>query len=71
MKILICSDTYKYQTNGVVTVLSTLVSGLRQLGHEVRVLAPSYNGKSFKRRRLFFVLCSRAVLSEGAYLHKA
>ena len=61
MKILICSDTYKYQTNGVVTVLSTLVSGLRQLGHEVRVLAPSYNGKSFKNGDDCF-LCSVPAL---------
>ena len=32
MKILICSDTYFNQTNGVVTVLHTLVTSLRELG---------------------------------------
>ena len=55
MKILICSDTYVYQTNGVVTVLNTLVGKLRQLGEDVRVLAPSDTTKSFKVDDDFFL----------------
>ena len=55
MKILIASDTYIYQTNGVVTVLITLVGGLRQLGHEVKVLAPSNSRKSFKKGDDYFI----------------
>lgn len=55
MKILICSDTYVYQTNGVVTVLNTLVSGLRKLGHEVKVLAPSDSRKTFQKGDDYFL----------------
>ena len=55
MKILLCSDTYVYQTNGVVTVLVTLADGLRQLGHEVKVLAPSNSGRSFRNGDDYFI----------------
>ena len=49
MKILICSDAYLYQTNGVRNVVITLANGLKQLGHDVRVLAPANGRKSFKK----------------------
>ena len=55
MKILICSDTYFNQTNGVVTVLHTLVTSLRELGHDVRVLSPSDTRKSFKKGDDYFL----------------
>ncbi len=41
MKILLASDSYLYQTNGVSTVVISLASRLRAWGHEVKVLAPS------------------------------
>ena len=46
MRVLVCTDTYTHQTNGVVAVLGTLVAGVRRLGHEVRVLAPSDGRRS-------------------------
>ena len=49
MKILIASDAYIYQTNGVRNVVITLANGLKQLGHEVRVLAPANGRASFKK----------------------
>ena len=55
MKILIASDTYIYQTNGVLTVLITLVDGLRQLGYEVKVLAPANGRESFQKGDDYFI----------------
>lgn len=49
MKILIASDAYIYQTNGVRNVVITLANGLKQLGHDVRVLAPANGRESFKK----------------------
>jgi len=40
MKILIASDAWVPQTNGVVTTLSQTVAHLRQFGHTVRVVTP-------------------------------
>ncbi|KAF1050638.1 MAG: GDP-mannose-dependent alpha-mannosyltransferase [Stenotrophomonas maltophilia] len=40
MKILIVSDAWAPQVNGVVTALRALVSQLEQLGHSVQVLSP-------------------------------
>lgn len=39
MKILITSDLYEYQINGVCTSINVLRDELRKLGHDVRVLA--------------------------------
>lgn len=41
MKILITTDTYEPAINGVVTSVKTLAHELEQLGHEVRIFAPS------------------------------
>jgi 1,2-diacylglycerol 3-alpha-glucosyltransferase len=41
VKILITSDWYKPQVNGVVTSVLNLEKGLRELGHEVKVLTLS------------------------------
>jgi hypothetical protein len=38
MKILIVSDAWVPQTNGVVTTLSQTVAHLRHFGHTVRVV---------------------------------
>ena len=40
MKILIASDAWDPQTNGVVTTLKATIDTLSQLGHEVRVISP-------------------------------
>jgi glycosyltransferase involved in cell wall biosynthesis len=41
MKLLIVSDAWQPQVNGVVTTLVELVAGLRQRGHEVSIIEPS------------------------------
>lgn len=41
MRILIVSDAWAPQVNGVVTSLAALVGELRGLGHEVRLLSPA------------------------------
>ena len=43
MKILIATDMYKPQVNGVVTSVVNLQRGLGEMGHEVRVLTLSGN----------------------------
>lgn len=48
MKILLASDGYVYQTNGVANVVVSLKEGLREAGHEVRVLALA-NGRHSRR----------------------
>lgn len=45
MKILITSDLYPPVINGVATFSQNLARGLAAAGHEVRVIAPSQNGK--------------------------
>lgn len=40
MKILIASDAWEPQTNGVVTTLKATVAALARLGHDVRVISP-------------------------------
>ncbi len=40
MKILIASDAWDPQTNGVVTTLKATIETLGRLGHEVRVISP-------------------------------
>ncbi len=42
MKITFVTDTYTPQPNGVATTLQRLVSGLRELGHQVDVIRPGY-----------------------------
>jgi len=41
MRILIVSDAWSPQVNGVVTSLQSLMGELRELGHEVRLLSPA------------------------------
>lgn len=45
MKIAIASDIYYPMTNGVAVFSHNLALGLAQRGHEVLVIAPSFNGK--------------------------
>ena len=48
MKVLIASDSYKYQTSGAANVVITLAEELRRRGHSVRVLALSNTKHSFR-----------------------
>ena len=48
MRILIASDCYKLNTNGVTVVILGLSDGLRQRGHEVKVLSLSNTRHSFR-----------------------
>ncbi len=41
MRILIVSDAWSPQVNGVVTSLQALISELRGLGHQVKLLSPA------------------------------
>ena len=45
MKIAIASDIYYPQINGVAVFAHNLALGLAKAGHEVIVIAPSFNGK--------------------------
>jgi len=42
MKIGLFTDTYKPEINGVVTSITLLTEGLRALGHDVWIIAPSH-----------------------------
>ena len=42
MHIVLATDTFLPEVNGVTTVLAQMRDGLRKRGHEVRVLAPDY-----------------------------
>ncbi len=48
MKILIASDSYKYQTSGVANVVIAHVNELRRRGYSVKVLTLSNNGESYR-----------------------
>ncbi len=55
MKILLATDCYRFQTNGITSVVLSLEDGLRKLGCEVRVLALSDSRKSFRDGDAFFI----------------
>ena len=42
MRILLCTDTFLPEVNGVTTVLAIMRDGLRRRGHAVSVVAPDY-----------------------------
>ena len=48
VKVLIATDCYTFQTGGITTVVLALEKGLRDKGHEVKVLALSNTGRSYK-----------------------
>jgi 1,2-diacylglycerol 3-alpha-glucosyltransferase len=54
MRILIASESYKFQTNGVANVVTNLVDGLRELGHDVKVLAPANERRSYREGDNYF-----------------
>lgn len=55
MKILISTDEYEYQINGVTNSVVALRDELRKLGHEVRILALSPNNKSFVKNNDYYI----------------
>ena len=55
MKILLASDGYVYQTNGVANVVVSLKEGLREAGHEVRVLALANDRHSRREGEDYFI----------------
>lgn len=61
MKILIASDSYK-QINGVSNSVSLLVHGLRELGHEVKVLSLSENRKSYREGDDYYIASVDALI---------
>lgn len=61
LKILIASDSYK-QINGVSNSVNLLVQGLREAGHEVKVLALSETMKSYKDGDDYFAASVDALI---------
>ena len=55
MKVLITTDLYTTNTNGVVTSVRNLMEELEKKGHEVRVLTLSEKLKSHKDGNVYFV----------------
>ena len=61
MKILIASDSYK-QINGVSNSVSLLVHGLREIGHEVKVLSLSPDHKSHREGDDYYIASVDALI---------
>lgn len=61
MKVLIASDSYK-QINGVSNSVSLLVHGLREKGHEVKVLSLSENRKSYREGDDYYIASVDALI---------
>ena len=55
MKILLASDAYIYQTNGVANVVIALERGLSERGHDVKVLATSCDNQSRREGRGYLI----------------
>lgn len=55
MKILITTDLYKPQVNGVVTSVLNLVDELTKNGHEVKILTVSTYTKSYKEGNVYYI----------------
>lgn len=55
MKILITSDYYEPEINGVVTSIKNLKKGLEKDGHEVRVLTLAYNIHEEKKDEVYYI----------------
>ncbi len=55
MKVLITTDLYVTETNGVVTSVRNLREELVKLGHEVRILTLSGNRKSHREGHVYYI----------------
>lgn len=66
MKILISSDVYEYQTSGATNSVIVLRDELRKLGHDVRMLVLSPNGKSFYKNGSYYIASKPIPVYPGA-----
>lgn len=57
MKVLITTDLFTTETNGVVTSIKNLVEELRKKGHEVKILTLSQTSKSYRSKSVYYI-CS-------------
>lgn len=55
MKVLITTDLYTTNTNGVVTSVRNLIEELTKKGHEIRVITVSEKLKSYKKDNIYFI----------------
>ena len=55
MKVLITTDLYTTNTNGVVTSVRNLIEELEKKGHEVRVLTVSEKLRSHKENNIYYI----------------
>ena len=55
MKVLITTDLYTTNTNGVVTSVHNLMEELEKKGHEVRILTVSERLKSHKEKNIYYI----------------
>ncbi len=55
MKILITTDLFATDTNGVVTSVRNLMDELQTRGHEVRILTLSESGHSYKKENVYYI----------------
>ena len=55
MKVLITTDLYTTNTNGVVTSVRNLMEELEKKGHEVRILTVSEKLKSHKEGNIYYI----------------
>ena len=54
MKVLITTDLFTTETNGVVTSIKNLVEELRKKGHEVKILTMSQKPKSYRTKSVYY-----------------
>ena len=64
MKVLITTDMYTANVNGVVTSVKNLIEELEKKGHDVRVLTVSEKLKSHKDGNVYFI---KSVSLESVY----
>ena len=55
MRILLLSDFYIPAVNGVVVSVENLATGLRELGHEVRIMTLSQDRKSYYENGIYYI----------------
>ena len=65
MKILIATDSYKYNMSGVTASVLALRSGLTELGHEVKILSLSNTVKSFREEDDYYIKSVPALCYPG------
>lgn len=55
MRVLITTDLFTTETNGVVTSIKNLVGELKKKGHEVKILTLSQEFKSHKNKNAYYI----------------